>query len=50
MLASPRMSRVMLKADALSVLMTLSFSQSFRPFSALPRKRFAAAMLRIGER
>jgi hypothetical protein len=30
--------------------MTVGFSQSFRPFSALPRKRFAAAVLRVDER
>jgi hypothetical protein len=34
----------------LSVLITEGFSQSFKPFSALPRKRFAAAVLRVGER
>jgi hypothetical protein len=33
-----------------SVLMTLGFCHSFRPFNALPRKRFAAAVLRVGER
>ena len=35
---------------ALSVLMTVGFSQSFKLLSALPRKRFAADVLRVGER
>jgi hypothetical protein len=30
--------------------MTVGFSQSFKPCNALPRKRFAAAVLRVGER
>jgi hypothetical protein len=29
--------------------MTRGFSQSFKPFSALPGKRLAAFVLRIGE-
>ena len=35
---------------ALSVLMISGFSQAFRPFSALPRKHFAALAFRVGER
>jgi hypothetical protein len=35
---------------ALSVLITVGFSQSFKPFRALPRKRFAALAFRVGER
>ena len=34
---------------ALSVLMTSGRSQSFSPLSALARKRFAAAVFRVGE-
>jgi hypothetical protein len=30
--------------------MTEGFSQSLRPVNALPRKRLAAAVLRVGER
>jgi hypothetical protein len=30
--------------------MTSGFSQSFKPFSALPSKRFAAFAFRVGDR
>ena len=35
---------------ALSVFSTSGCSQSFNPFSALPRNRFAALVLRVAER
>jgi len=38
------------KVGALSVLMSVGFPHVFQPFSALPGKRLAAAVFRVGDR